>query len=1017
MPPGTTTSARPANRITASPSERVKEAVDGEDDEITQNRRMRSKPLAARPLSSRIPPVPPVNTDHAQTRAVGKPNVKTAQTLSSMSRALNFTRSTAAPKSRPVKLKRKEDSPPETDGEGEYDEYNVWRKKSTCKTIAHTSTPPLTDLPAPYAASTALVLFSDEGGPPESTVNVQSKRTGILHQKEPLFLPASPETTASPQQVGRELHRSSQSRSPKDDEELSPVTRPSTRRSAARRIVSPNAPSSRSTSEEAEQIETALPVPNLTVPRVSTISLQGDSPSIPVPSDWVDPFPHIASETRPTRLDPGPIRLYDISPQVLIPDSGAGNTFATLNAALAGRTDQPSSRRQEKTYSKGRSHAFQHGISLPLPSAYSQLGNTQEMSTVQTRTKRKGSTSLWPPSNQDDHIPDSFLEPDENNKPPPIKKQKFVRNGPPPDERLAELFREVDPVNHLQGHRGNERLYSDSPRLPLTRTFALIKTEDDVDYVHQGQERAAAQKRKRRRKRAMEGRHDRGQQEFRLKLDGNRSVQARLKDYVQNVNEGRRVSRCTGIRAHRRLKRIPGYLLKPLPTISYQEYVQRCQQRTTPSTREDDRSHQSGSSTNIQGRMGELISAGRKALSEQGIRKQRRITGQKFVTARLPMRKESDSPDDPQIRDSIRPELSHASDTSVKASHTTPKVLRLAFTKRDKLSKRSEQSSAVNSSIPNERLSPNVILGVRLEIPKTSKPSRKAFLPDRQQQLSTPDTPDLPDAINRAILSESPPELPDPLPTPLHKTPRAADNVRLEVPVPSVADLFNTPRSETDIQDNSLCRNRRPTITLLPDDQPCFEGLRISDSAEQVQDEVDEILRRLGEEDLEVADMMLSQIEADRVSRRSAQSGRTVSTQAVPTVCPTSVIPSGLSPTSDDVANQVCQTTGIPNPYLPNDESPAVGSAEPADTAAKGHMNGMQVTQLLLQQPLVTDVVASMTARTSLEDRSSAGRSKSSRSSMRQERHAKRASRVAAKRQQEKLQLKLATIPLTPARS
>ncbi|WWC66466.1 uncharacterized protein I206_100368 [Kwoniella pini CBS 10737] len=331
------------------------------------------------------------------------------------------------------------------------------------------------------------------------------------------------------------------------------------------------------------------------------------------------------------------------------------------------RDKSKSTFRKTRRYGKGRSHAFQHGLPLPLV-ATSQSGALTPPPAPPVRSsyrgaKRKGSTSFWrdPSCSPDavdafDQLNDRHQEDFPDHIPIRKKRKTYARNGPAPNERLLGLFGEDENEPPRYRHKRGK-----TPRLRLTKTFRLPESEnEDLDSDTQAMNRD--ERRRKRRKKAINKRHNIIAEEGpQLHLTQDRLCQDRVKQYVQKVAQTLptpkrplRDIKAVRQRSYKKMLGEPRHASKPIDTISWTDYKARYRPPLQPLNESTSSNSRPSHSDRLGERVSELIAAGRKARLEVSIRKQRPVT--RDFTPKLPLAALNPSQEDPQNDDAIRVE-------------------------------------------------------------------------------------------------------------------------------------------------------------------------------------------------------------------------------------------------------------------------------------------------------------------------------------------------------------------------
>ncbi|WVQ97155.1 hypothetical protein IAU59_004265 [Kwoniella sp. CBS 9459] len=694
-----------------------------------------------------------------------------------------------------------------------------------------TSTPPLTDLRTPAITHLAQVLHGPQSSSevyPSATRHVEARHSSrrdaqnlppseSVHKhetapKEPLFLSKSPTFSASPRL------------SPSPPPAAQPQTHPGGR---LIEVPDPNTPispiprpqepfslddsSTDSGDEDAGPLQCILPMPSFITTGPTEYGSRLRSASLPGQQTSYNSFtsskqPDRGSEdvpSRPAGADKFSILVPNSDTQVTQKQRQEPNhplphdSFAPIDNRAQSKSR--SSRRQKRTYGKGRTHAFQHGVPLPRHASRDQRLNPPLMPRAQSSTppppshesyrgaERRGSTSVWPDEGviYGDHVPDSFVVPDHGSPPPRFKKRhRFVRNGPPPEARRKGVI--IIQRGESPGSPRWRKRRSQSPCIPVTEAFALAQSQGEVKYERKSH---LEEKRiRRRRRRELERRKD--QRDRRtgpvLEMQKDNGVQDRMDNWKQNVAETLKWHRRTGTRAHRKLKRIPGWALKPIDTVRYDEYAKKWKQDQQASGQPSkSRSSASRSSkTLIGGRIDELISAGRKARYEHAIRhghKRSKVRPNPAFLATLQMTKRSPSPDSSDVSDEIDDEGNNRARQDhggARSTNAARRVLKLSFSKTGNKQKR--HSSEMETPQASGRGSSEMGSGTNIlghDFTAGHRPQKKqrngmplAFRPPSPPTPSH--TPDLPERHSPIELSVSPPENPDLPPPPPCEVPR-----------------------------------------------------------------------------------------------------------------------------------------------------------------------------------------------------------------------------------------------------
>ncbi|WVF70795.1 hypothetical protein IAT40_005589 [Kwoniella sp. CBS 6097] len=807
------------------------------------SKRVSSSTKQQRALSSLTRPVPPPSLPVSTT--VSKSNTTTTRKRTSTSerglkgQPLPFTAST-----KPIGTRKfKQKTPEKVDGsddeeDGEWDEHGIhWQPKvrplksegaqlHLTKTIAKTdeiatkewtedtpvarrkqipsSTPPLTGLRTP--ATLTQILFGHQTGgiqgqPVERRDLSNHQPSPLEHkqraaQQEPLFLSKSPTITASPQPspsappAAQPRHESPGYEYDYEEFQESPIARP----------PEPcGLDDSTTEDEDDEPMPIILPPPaflsfkrsHSSQYRSTSFSIQ-DSSSIAFPPSRQPTYRSGGLSYQGATPD-GYVIVPNSDTQVThAPDHQAqpsllADSFPPIDNRPASRSK--SSRRQNKTYGKGRSHAFQHGVPLPRRTDPSQRLTSPLLPRAQSPppspdsyrgAKRRGSTSVWPDDGitYGNHVPGSFVVPDHDS--PAArrarKKHKFVRNGPPPEARRKGVIIEWA---ESPGSPRWRRRRSDSPQIPLTKAFELAQSQGEVKYKRKSH--LDKKRMKRQRRRELERRKDQRERRTNpvLELQKGDGVADRVDHWIQNVAQTLKYPRRTGTKVHRKLKRIPGWALKPIDTVRFEDYAEKWKQNLQTSGQPSkSRSSASRSSKGfIGGRVEELISAGRKAKYEHAIRnphKRSKVKPNPAYVGTLKMTRLSPSPDisdlDDEIDDdSTRPLLqSHGNTRAAKAAK---RVLKLSFSKSGHGRKEKRHPSEAATPQTSGRDGPGGaddtnVLGHDFANRSFPRRERRQGMPQAfrppSQATTARGTPDLSERHSPVELSESPPNLPEP---------------------------------------------------------------------------------------------------------------------------------------------------------------------------------------------------------------------------------------------------------------
>ncbi|OCF33291.1 hypothetical protein I316_05032 [Kwoniella heveanensis BCC8398] len=673
------------------------------------------------------------------------------------------------------------------------------------------STPPLTDLRTPAIATSAQAqaLYEQQAHranhrtakrPEEIRLPSHGLYTdgtsplapkARFPQKEPLFLSKPPTVTASPDHQSlipppAQPVTSAMEYGVEEETEVprSPIARP--------REPSPLGWST-SEDEEDEPMPNLLPVPEFLSHKRSGTTSRRRSLSLSYPSGVLPPL------RQPTHLIEAV--TYQSAPSshlVIIPNSEISATQAheqsvdhsqavQLSPSINGLAESKSkSSRRKKTYGRGRTHAFQHGVPLPPHESHTQRRSPpclpHEISRPSSPdsyrgAKRKGSTSVWPDEGviYGDHVPDSFLVPDHQSLVGVERKRtKFVRNGPPPEARRKGVIFVQDPDS--PGSPRWRKRGSAIPRIPLTDVFGFVQSQGEVKYKKKSH--LEEKKSRRRRRRELERRKD--QRERRtdpiLELRKDNGVEERMDHWKQNVAETLRWHRRTGTKAHRKLKRIPGWALKPIDTVKYEDYVEQYKQNLHSSEQPaKSRSSASRSSKPQLGdRINELISAGRRSRYEDAIRhphKRSKICARgTFPKLRL-RRSLSPSSAESDLDDIVDGSMIHNSRVRgpTKCATAAKRVLKLSLSKSDH--KRNNVSSETVTPRTSRQTTSDLgvamnVLGHQSAIHHQLGVRRRNEMPLAFRPRSSPalrGSPDCPEVYSRIQLSESPPNNHEPV--------------------------------------------------------------------------------------------------------------------------------------------------------------------------------------------------------------------------------------------------------------
>ncbi|WWC99564.1 hypothetical protein V866_006468 [Kwoniella sp. B9012] len=589
----------------------------------------------------------------------------------------------------------------------------------------------------------------------------QNARKDISHQaknqaqntkekaKEPLFLAVS----ISPDS-DQEPHQREEDDETEEEVELteSPIQRPTTRRSHVRLNIS---------DDEGSIQRKGIPPPSFLAERerkkreeeMRAQKAREKKGKINLGATYSDTS---VSESN----DRGLVLVPDSNPEGATPARHFGIEITPFvnNSPSQSRKNKSRSSGKSKTYGKGRSHAYQHGN--PLPHATSQrLTLTPPPAPVISSyrgAKRKGSTSIWRDSSSstspEPDAVDGFdqghdMGYDTEPPRPGNKRKRWTRNGPPPGERLLGLFGEdEDQPPRYRQKRGR------TPRYPVTTVFKWPESDEAENEDQAEYDPDTARRRKKRRKREIEKRHRvMMRHEPRLQLTRSGSCRARIKNYVGKIGQTLTLpkkplhaSKAVRGRSYKRMQGVPKHACKTMPTISYYEYVARY--RRSPISA-------SSASRPSGGRVNELISAGRRARFEMGIRKQRPITRE--ITPKLPLVPLVPSQEDPQIEDEIVVEPSQRPFRRRGSSLGQPLVPnivpRLKFTKNQPLSTSNRPQPSEDLS---ERTEPDgtSILGHLFTMP----PSRQNPRREKPQAFRKSATPLIP--FEDMILGDDTPE-------------------------------------------------------------------------------------------------------------------------------------------------------------------------------------------------------------------------------------------------------------------
>ncbi|WVQ62315.1 uncharacterized protein L199_000454 [Kwoniella botswanensis] len=856
-------------------------------------------------------------------------------------------------------------------------------------------------------------------------------------EKEPLFLAVS----ISPDS-DQEPHQREEDDETEEEVEFieSPIQRPTTRRSHVRSSISDDEDSSQGK---------GIPPPSFLAERDRRKKEEEKrAQKAREKKGKIHPEANYSDTSVSESNDRGLVLVPDSNPEGDTPARHFGIEITPFvnNSPSQSRKTRSKSSRKSKTYGKGRSHAYQHGN--PLPHATSQrLTLTPPPAPVVSSyrgAKRKGSTSIWRDSSSS-----TSPEPDavggfdqghdmgyDTEPPRPGKKRKrWTRNGPPPGERLLGLFGEdEDQPPRYRQKRGR------TPRYPVTTVFKWPESdeagkEDQAEY-----DPDTARRRKKRRKREIEKRHRAMiRHEPRLQLTRSGSCRARIEDYVGKIGhtltlpkKPLHASRAVRGRSYKRMQGVPKHACKPMPTISYSEYVARY--RKSPN-------FASSASRPSGGRVNELISAGRKARFESGIRKQRPITRE--ITPKLPLVPLVPSQGDPQIEDEIVVEPSQRSFRRRGSSLGQPlvpkNVPRLKFIKN-------QPPSTLNRPQPNEDPSestepdgtsilshlftmPPSRQNPRREMPQAFRKSATPLIPFEDIILSddTPETSrrnpqnyyEAEDPIQPWPTQDSQldiigsysgrtpemfggsPVLPSP-PERLSETFRRLDGMYKQdmsehVAEPMVQEDMVQPehvqREVTPLQD-------RPEVTASPDHQADqLEGENDTDKGDLPEDDMDwaEIGKQITPSQWTGLDVQLAQVEEEIKARKSSKS-REASEKVRFANIPRQASQTAVKPPETG--------GGLVLPVPSNARSPTrAPSPQPSGRSEPDRkMTGMEVTQHLLQLPLDPSIARNInkTFVTSSSRGSSADRPSGSTSTSRKARREERAKRVHDKRLKDK---------------
>ncbi|KAK8865798.1 hypothetical protein IAR55_000945 [Kwoniella newhampshirensis] len=500
----------------------------------------------------------------------------------------------------------------------------------------------------------------------------------------------------------------------------SPVRRPKTRRSRLRRPDhSPYVLNSQTDEDQHPRPsrELASQVESPTPPRHS--SQAAATFNNPLTSrTWRDPFPHIPAANAqsaapfPYRQPAGGESPYHVPGEVLVEDSDLEDEIHIRKHALPERGSSISksgrsrrSKRKEKTYGRGRFHVYKSGIPDPLKGSGHYSYSQQSPSPSCRGAKRRGSTSLWPPSPRN---PADGIDPLQSL----LVRKRYSRNGPFPGAAMQQLFYSDSPPPPRKPDRH-------SPHIPLTKAFECAKslsnagTEDEYDPDQE-------KRRRRRRRKDFARRYllDKGN-EARLVLNPNPSCAVRLDNYIEGIQSKhlRKYSR----KAQKALRPIPGYSTKFIQCIPYTEHVRRYQEKHRSS-------NQPTAKASICRRVNELIAAGRQSRFEMAIRKQRPYI--KEMTPFMALPGLTPTRDDHQFDDPIVDEPVRSPTRSRRTRNRIPpasKILpRLPFTTkepREPVSQQTTVKESVQTDI-DERRSPTIVLGHIFHDDQSSRSNR-----------------------------------------------------------------------------------------------------------------------------------------------------------------------------------------------------------------------------------------------------------------------------------------------------
>ncbi|WWD18019.1 hypothetical protein CI109_102466 [Kwoniella shandongensis] len=532
-------------------------------------------------------------------------------------------------------------------------------------------------------------------------------------KREPLFL-----------RVSDDSDNSSEEEESDEETSVSPVRRPSTRRSRSRLPDhSPYVFDSQQGNDQAPQpsrvIATQDEAGNPTPPCRGTSLIAATFKNPLTSSTWRDPFPHIpAANPRSAaplsyRLREGVVGKSVRAGDILVEDSDAEDATRVHHRTLSERgspvskssQSRHSKRKKNKTYGKGRSHVYKSGLPDPLDT-HQHFEFSQQSSRRSYRgAKRKGSTSMWLDS------PSLPLGEMDSNQDVPLRKRS--RNGPFPGAAVPGLFDPDSPPPRRKRNR-------DSQHIPLTKVFDLphlpLHAASEDGHDPDRERRRRKKKRREFERRALREKSE----EARLEMNPNPSAAVRLDNYIERVQLKHPKRRSRKVR--KALRPVPGYVSKPISCIPYEEHVKQYQENSRSSN------HPTGKQLSGQ-RYNDLIAATRKSRFEDSVRKQRRFT--KEMTPLLPLRGLTPSQDDPQTSDPIVYEPSARPKRTKRARIDGPlskrQIPRLPFTKDEPRARKISQETNIKQSVQSdsvERRSPTVVLGHSFGDDRFSRGSR-----------------------------------------------------------------------------------------------------------------------------------------------------------------------------------------------------------------------------------------------------------------------------------------------------